>query len=75
MCDQMHLYVDINVHEYQSSTKIIQIYDKFLINQQKTCNSAEMHLMGVVAYAYANRIRQEEFVNLQSFAKKCVAWM
>ena len=69
----MCYYVDINIHEYRSSTKMMQFYDKFLINQQKTCNSAEMHLTGVVAYAYANRIRQEEFVNLQSFAKKCVA--
>ena len=69
----MHYYVDINIHECRSSTKMLQNYDKFLINQQKTCNSAEKHLTGVVAYAYANRIRQEEFVNLQSFAKKCVA--
>ena len=73
MCCQMRYYVNINIYEYRSSTKIMQIYDKFLINQQKTCNSAEKHLTGVVAYAYANRIRQEEFVNLQSFAKKCVA--
>ena len=65
--------VNIDIHEYRSSTKMMQFYDKFLINQQKTCNSAEMHLTGVVAYSYANRIRQKEFVNLQSFAKKCVA--
>ena len=66
-------YVDINIHEYRSSTKMMKISDKFLITREKSCNSAERHLMGVVAYAYANRIRQEEFVNLQSFAKKCVA--
>ena len=69
----MRYYVDINIHEYRSSTKMMQFYDIFLITRQKTCNSAEKHLTGVVAYAYANRIRQEEFVNLQSFAKKCVA--
>ena len=69
----MRYYVDINIHEYRSSTKMMQYYDKFLITRQKTCNSAEKHLTGVVAYSYANRIRQEEFVNLQSFAKKCVA--
>ena len=69
----MRYYVDINIHEYRSSTKMLQKYDKFLITRQKTCNSAEKHLTGVVAYAYANRIRQEEFVNLQNFAKKCVA--
>ena len=69
----MYHCVDINIHECRSSTKMLQFYDKFLITREKSCNSAEKHLMGVVAYAYANRIRQEEFVNLQSFAKKCVA--
>ena len=69
----MHHYVNINIYEYRSSTKMLQKYDKFLINQQKTCNSAEKHLMGVVAYAYAIRIRQEEFAIFQKFVKKCVA--
>ena len=60
----MRYYVDINIHAYRSSTKMLQIFDKFLITREKTCNSAEKHFMGVVAYAYAIRILQEEFVNL-----------
>ena len=66
----MRYYVNINIHEYRSSTKMMQYYDKFLITRQKSCNSAERHLMGVVGYAYAIRIREEEFSKLQKFVKK-----